>query len=107
VLGCFPIHFATIGGAAFIGYLQLEFYGRKQAAQLLHTVMHAIAMSKSVVCASTVLWLTMDWTSDVLAIFNLKVLEQLDAHRRNGCYRLSNLHQIVIVSSMKNEDLKL
>ncbi|KAI3853030.1 hypothetical protein MKX03_033053, partial [Papaver bracteatum] len=65
-----------------------------------YTVMHTIAVSKSVACASTVLWFTMDWTSDVLASFNLKVLEQLDAHRRNGCYSLSNLHQIVIVSSM-------
>lgn len=32
------------------GYVHLEFYGRKQAIQLFHTVMHTLVVSKSVVC---------------------------------------------------------
>ncbi|XP_026436909.1 uncharacterized protein LOC113334901 [Papaver somniferum] len=59
------------------GYLQLELYGRKQVVQLLYTVMHTLAVSKSMACASKVLWWTMKWTSKVLVRFNFQILEQL------------------------------
>ncbi|KAI3848430.1 hypothetical protein MKW92_023090, partial [Papaver armeniacum] len=83
-LGC-------VMGTIIIKAVQGYFTHGNLVIVLLHTIMHTLAVSKSVACASTVRWFTIDWTSEVLDSFHFQILEQLDDHKVTGYYKLKQL----------------
>lgn len=72
------------------GCIHLEFSGSTHIIELLHPLLHTLAVSMSVACASGVQWFTRECTSLVLASFHFQIMEQLQDHIK-GSYMLKKL----------------